>query len=386
MERTELLAVTRRVLDCIEADTLETAEGIRREPAAAFTDPDRFAADRTMLERSPHVVGWSGEIRSPGDFTTKDVNGTPVLLVRDDGGQVRAFVNACTHRGGRVADGCGRAQRFTCSYHAWSYRSDGSLAGIPSRDMFEGVDPGTMGLRALPVSERCGLLTVGLHDGVDVESALDGVSEHLAGFDYADYEHIETRSFEVATNWKLAVDINFEGYHFAHLHRTTLHPFLVNNSVFDTFGRHSRWVFPLRSTADLRLKPEAEWPDRFDGGVVYGIFPSCVLLESEPSATMLRVYPGSTPGTCTVHVSEAALTPIIDEAVRAQRLFALDITCSVLGDEDFPAAEQCQQGVEHALDHVVIGRNEPLVQHFHRQWAESIGADADADADGVRSG
>jgi phenylpropionate dioxygenase-like ring-hydroxylating dioxygenase large terminal subunit len=373
MDRTELLDVTRRVLDCIESDTLETAGGIRREPSAAFTDTGRFEADRAMLDRSPHVVGWSGEIKEPGDFTTKDVNGTPVLLVRGDDGRARAFVNACTHRGGQVAEGCGRAQRFTCAYHAWSYRSDGSLAGIPSREMFEGVDPDVLGLRSLPINERCGLLTVGLHADVDVDAALDGVSEHLTGFDYSLYEHIETRSFEVATNWKLAVDINFEGYHFAYLHRNTLHPFLVNNSVFDTFGRHCRWVFPLRATADLRLKPEDEWPDRFDGGVVYGIFPSCVLLESQVSATMLRVYPGDTPGTCVVHVSEASLTPIVDEAVRAQRVFALDITCTVLADEDFPAAEQCQRGAEHALDHVIIGRNEPLVQHFHQQWAEAVG-------------
>jgi phenylpropionate dioxygenase-like ring-hydroxylating dioxygenase large terminal subunit len=372
VQRSELLAMTKRVLDCVETDSLDTAEGVRQEPAEVFTDPGRFASERAMLRRVPHVVGWAGEVRSPGDYTTKDVDGTAVLIARDESGQVRAFVNACTHRGGRVASDCGHALRFTCGYHAWSYKSDGTLAGIPSKEMFAGVDQSALGLRALPVSERGELLTVGLDSEVDVDGALDTVIDHLSGFDFAEYEHVETRTLRVAANWKLAVDVNFEGYHFAHLHRESLFPFLTNNSVFDTFGSHCRWAFPLRTIGDLRQLPENEWPERFNGGVVYGLFPSCVLLKSEVSATMIRVYPGSTPREAVVHVSEAALTPITVEAVRKARLFALDITCAVLSDEDFPVAEQCQHGVEEALSHVLIGRNEPLVQHRHDQWQSAV--------------
>ena len=372
MQRSELLAVTKRVLDCLETDSLETAGKIRREPATVFTDPERFAAERAMLRRVPHVVGWAGEVRSPGDYTTKDVDGTAVLIVRDDSGTLRAFVNACTHRGGRVASDCGHALRFTCRYHAWSFKTDGTLAGIPSKEMFSGVDQTALGLRALPISERGGLLTVGLDSAVDVDGVLDTVIDHLSGFDFADYEHVETRTLRVSANWKLAVDVNFEGYHFAHLHRKSLFPILTNNSVFDTFGSHCRWVFPLRTIRELRQLPEDEWPERFNGGVVYGLFPSCILLESDVSATMIRVYPGAIPGEAVVHVSEAALTPITDEAVREARTFALDITCAVLRDEDFPAAEQCQHGVEQALSHVIIGRNEPLVQHWHDRWQAEV--------------
>jgi carnitine monooxygenase subunit len=364
--------VTKRVLDCVDTDSLETTGDIRREPATVFTDPERFAAEQDMLRQVPHVVGWAGEVRNPGDYTTKDVNGIPVLIVRDESGTLRAFINACTHRGGRVAADCGHALRFTCGYHAWSFKTDGTLAGIPSKEMFSGVDQITLGLRALPVSERAGLLTVGLDSTVDVDHLLDTLDEHLSGFDFADYEHVETRTLRVSANWKLAVDVNFEGYHFAHLHRKSLFPFLTNNSVFDTFGPHCRWAFPMRTISELRQTPEDEWPERFSGGVVYGLFPSCVLLESEVSATMIRVYPGAVPGQAVVHVSEAALTPIVDETVREARTFALDITCAVLRDEDFPAAEQCQQGVEHALSHIVIGKNEPLVQHWHDRWQAAL--------------
>jgi 3-phenylpropionate/trans-cinnamate dioxygenase subunit alpha len=56
----------------------------------------------------------------------------PVLVMRDNEGQVRAFLNVCRHRGNRLcrAD-AGNAATFTCAYHGWTYRNDGRLVGVP---------------------------------------------------------------------------------------------------------------------------------------------------------------------------------------------------------------------------------------------------------------
>ena len=56
----------------------------------------------------------------------------PVLVVRDNDGHVRAFLNVCRHRGNRLcrAD-AGNAASFTCAYHGWTYRNDGRLVGVP---------------------------------------------------------------------------------------------------------------------------------------------------------------------------------------------------------------------------------------------------------------
>lgn len=376
MRRPATLALTRRVLDCVSGETLETAPEPHVEPAASFTDAELHRADLAMMRRVPHVVGWAGEVAAPGDYTTKDVAGTPVLIVRDGAGGLRAFLNACAHRGARVAAGAGTAQRFTCRYHAWSYGTDGRLAGVPSREMFAGLDLECRGLRPLPVSERCGLLTVGLDEGVDVEGALEDVADELVGFSYERYQHVETRTFDVAANWKLTVDVNFEGYHFPFLHRETLHPLVTNNSVFDTFGRHCRWAFPARAISAIRDVPEEHWPDRFIGTVVYGIFPSCVLIEGPRSAQLLRVYPGATPGSSVVHLTEGSHAPVIDEAEREERLAGFAIACQVLRGEDFPAAEECQRGLERGVPEVLVGRNEPLVQHLHRVWQASVGGES----------
>lgn len=361
-------SMTRRVLDHFAASGLDTADDVMLVPAEVFTDPDRFAADRQMMRQVPHVVAWGGEIAEPGDYTTKDVMGTPVLLLRDKGGAARAFANVCAHRGAQVAAGCGRATRFTCPYHAWTYDSRGRLASLPGRQMFKGVELSELGLRPLPVSEQAGLIVVGLDASVAVDGFLDDARDDLVSFGFDDYAYAQSAELHLRADWKLAVDVNFEGYHFPFLHKETLAPIVTNNSVFDIFGIHCRWAFPFRNIEELRDVPEEDWPERFSGSVVYGIFPSCVLVESPVSTLMLRIYPGESPGTCVAHMVGGSLHPMKDDADRLLAQSGYDGATAVLRDEDFPAAEACQRGAEHGLENIILGRSEPLVQHLHRTW------------------
>lgn len=365
-------SMTRRVLEHFDTKGLDVADAVLNVPADVFTSMDRFVGEREMLLQSPHVVAWGSEIPESGDYTTKDVMGTPILLVRHDDGQIKAFVNVCAHRGAQVASGCGRATRFTCPYHAWSYDSNGRLASLPARRMFDGVDLSQLGLRPLPVGEQGGLIVVGLNESVSVAGFLDSAIDDLTCLGFERYAYAESMDLTLKANWKLAVDVNFEGYHFPYLHKDTLAPIVTNNSVFDVFGRHCRWAFPFRNIEELRDVPEQDWPERFSGSVVYGIFPSCVLVESPVSTLMLRIYPGDTPNTCVVHMIGGALHPMTDENDRLLAKAGFDGATAVLRDEDFPAAEACQRGAEHGLENIIVGRAEPLVQHLHRQWDSAL--------------
>ena len=331
MDRAPMRTLNRRVLAHFDTGSLDQAPDVLLAPASDFTSLARHAADQKMMQRATHVVGWGGEIPEPGDFTTKDVAGTPVVLIRGKDGEARAFVNACLHRGATVAAGCGNAQRLTCPYHAWSYDTEGRLAGVPDRNSFDADLLANRTLKALPTSEPAGLLVISLDPTTHVEGVLDQLLPELTTFAFSRYSHAETRVFHLRTNWKLGVDVNFEGYHFPYLHKDSLFPFCTNNSVVDTFGDNCRWAFPFRDIVALHEVPEVSWPKEFVGVVVYGLFPSCVLVQSRGGAAqMIRVYPGETPGTCTIYVTTSHVGPILTEEDRAEADSIMEALCRVL--------------------------------------------------------
>jgi len=370
MNREDTLSTTQRVLDLIDRNTLECAPAAQRFPSDLFVDPKRFQKDREFISRSPHVMAYAGEIRR-GHYLARSVARIPVLLVRDKSDILRAFLNACAHRGACVARGEGKAQSFKCSYHAWCYNQEGKLIARPGAEHFDGIDEAGLGLKPLPVVEERGLVIVGLQDGVEVAGHLDSVA-HALEYPYQQYEHLKTWEFTVEANWKLVVDVNFEGYHFPFLHKNSLHPIALGNASFDLFDLHGRWAFPLRTIDRLRDLPKNEWPDCFEGTVVYFLFPCCVLVQGSTASQMIRVYPGSHPGQAQVQFSYMLNGPATEEE-REGHLQGAQFAIELLRGEDFVAAAECQQGFEAGRDSLVLGNNEPLLQHIHRVWDEAVG-------------
>lgn len=373
MNQKGVIALTQRLIDRVNSNTSDEAEQPMTISSRVFLDPDLWRREREELFLStPQAVGFAGEVAKPDSYLSTESMGIPIVITRDETGKLHAFVNACAHRSARVAEGRGEAKRLNCRFHGWSYSLDGRLAGRPRDEAFEPAGR-NCDLVELPVSDRSGLIVVGLRPSMDqavVGHALDDITPALEGYKLDTVHSVETRRYEVAANWKIVVNLSHESYHFATLHRDSLSPLMTSHAVTDEFGNHTRWAFPLRGITELQGMDKSQWPERPPATMNHTVYPGTVIVINPTDAQMIRVEPGSSPDTSIVYYSGVCDDiKRMDDARRAYE-FGGDI----FEGEDLPAAEQCQQGIAApGRESVILGRNEPIVQFWHRKWGDACG-------------
>jgi phenylpropionate dioxygenase-like ring-hydroxylating dioxygenase large terminal subunit len=373
MNRDNTISLIERLINRIETNTTDEAPDMMTESVADFLCPERFARERhQFFLNSPQVIGFSGEVKEPGSYITAEAMGTPVVVTRDNDGNLNAFVNACAHRGAKVAHGCGNKQRLTCKFHGWTYSLDGSFYGRPQDSCFDTADK-NCGLKKLPVSDRSGLIVIGLNPDIPqtlIDNHLSDIQDQFSGFDFHEMHTLETRRFEVKANWKIIAALSYESYHFATLHRDSVAQWLRPNAVYDTFNnKHSRWAFAMKGTEKLKEKDPTQWPAAVPGAVSHALFPGTVVITNPEDAQIIRTEPGNSVDTAIVYYSGVCRHKEKMEASRA----AYDFGGQAFEHEDLPAAIECQQGLSNGRETLFIGRNEPIVQFWHRLWHEKLG-------------
>ena len=101
-----------RLIDHIVNDSSDEYKDSITEPASFFTDPERFEKERQQFFLdTPQLIGFSGSVSEPDSFMTVECMGIPIVVTRNGLGELKAFINACSHRGARVADGTGNKKQ-----------------------------------------------------------------------------------------------------------------------------------------------------------------------------------------------------------------------------------------------------------------------------------
>ncbi|HEX2567654.1 MAG TPA: aromatic ring-hydroxylating dioxygenase subunit alpha [Burkholderiales bacterium] len=196
---------------------------------AAYVDPEIYALEEERIFRRAWLyVGHESEIPAAGDYVLAPLGGEEVLLVRQEDGSVGALHNRCAHRGARIATCPGKGARtLRCPYHAWTYRLDGSLLGVPLPDGY--ADAPRAGLARVARVESYRGFIFATHD-----PGAPSLTEYLGGLASA-FDNTVDRApagtltrfggrlqLEYRGNWKMFMENALDLVHPGFVHRSSV--------------------------------------------------------------------------------------------------------------------------------------------------------------------
>jgi choline monooxygenase len=338
--------------------------------AVAYTDPVWFDVDRReILSKSWQWVCHAEKVRAHGSYTTTDVAGRPIAIVRDQSGVLRAFYNVCKHRAHSVLAGEGRVQRIVCPYHAWRYRLDGRLAAAPCTGNLKQFAPDDIRLTEVSVEEFCGFVFVNLDPAArplrEVSGSLASEIRHWApDIEQLTFGHRLT--YDIKSNWKNIVDNFLECYHCPTAHKDFCS--LVDMSTYKvtTQGIYSshmadagRSTNTAYDTAGAKVRTHAVW----------WLWPTTCLMRypGRSSMIVLNIVPVGSDRTRETY-DFFLETPEPDEGERR----AIHYLDTVLQAEDIAIVEDVQRGMNTPAfeqgrivnDPAGSGTSEHAVHHF----------------------
>lgn len=207
------------------------------------------AEEENLWPKVWHLGGVLAELEEEGDFIRHNFGQESIIMVRQADDSIKAFYNACPHRGNRLVLGdVGSAPRLTCGYHGWQFDLDGTLAKVQDPDDFPGGNPcGKVHLTEL----RCETFGPFVFWCMDPDAKplvewLDPFPARLAGYGLDNWVRVLNLSADCEFNWKIIRDNFNESYHLP-----TIHPELstfINDGLPDTLfemypsGHNSMWM------------------------------------------------------------------------------------------------------------------------------------------------
>lgn len=222
-------------------------------PMFVYTDPDVYELElERLFGRSWLFLAHVSEIPRPGSFVVRTMGEESVIVGRGDDNVVRVFLNACRHRGTRLAcEDFGEVTMWRCPYHGFTYGSKGEFMGTLMGVPFErAAYPGGLDRDALHLVEARTEIYQGLvfatwtKNGPSLAEFLGNARWYLdliVGRAEMEVVGVPER-WVVPTNWRLPSE-NFtaDAYHTA-----TAHSFLSRLGMVKgvDFGRDGYHVDP----------------------------------------------------------------------------------------------------------------------------------------------
>jgi phenylpropionate dioxygenase-like ring-hydroxylating dioxygenase large terminal subunit len=271
-------------------------------PLARYTDRQLYALEvENAFKRRWLFACNESEVATPGRFKVLDNPIAPIVVVRGKDGAVRAFLNACRHRGAPVvAQECGTAKRFVCPYHAWAYDLDGSLLMATQRSFFGDLTNEDRALAPVRCEQWGTMIFVNLDpDAPSLQDEYAPLISRYSDIMEAPLRLGASRSWDIECNWKVALEGFMEAYHVSTVHVQS------GGNLFDASAAtialypngHSIMFVPYYDSVDLtefypRNAPEIKDPRVYeDLNPSLFCFPNMVAVGGANSIPMQQFWP-----------------------------------------------------------------------------------------------
>ncbi|MGE0621530.1 MAG: Rieske 2Fe-2S domain-containing protein [Pseudomonadales bacterium] len=227
-------------------------------PFSRYTSPEFHALEMARLW--PKVWQWAcreEHLPGRGDYVVYDVGRYSALVIRGEDDRVRAFVNACPHRGMQFADAgsCGRGKQFIrCPFHGMAWHLDGTLKEIPCRWDFPHVEDAAFTLTEIPCDTWAGFVFVNFdRDCAPLAAHLEVLPEHFADWGLENrFVALHTRKV-LPGNWKMCMEGFLEAFHVLATHPEGLGTASWANTQYDIFGANVTRFLQALSTGNPYL-------------------------------------------------------------------------------------------------------------------------------------
>ncbi|MBD2729714.1 aromatic ring-hydroxylating dioxygenase subunit alpha [Nostoc sp. FACHB-892] len=194
-------------------------------PPSYYQDTEIFQREQVLIFQNLwNFAGFTIDLQSHNDYICAEIGGKSII-VQNFHGELRAFLNVCSHRFSQIHQLPQGNGALKCPYHSWTFNCDGIPIGIPLVERFDTItDAKRESLRLEKwLVETCGKLVFVKRndDGIILKEFLGSIYEKLAEFSEAFGQKINEWQVKVNANWKITTENTLEGYHVFPVHKNT---------------------------------------------------------------------------------------------------------------------------------------------------------------------
>ncbi|MBX9974736.1 aromatic ring-hydroxylating dioxygenase subunit alpha [Cytobacillus firmus] len=325
-------------------------------PSWIYTDPKVLEAEkREIFRKTWQYAGHMSQVSKPGDYFTTDVADRPIIISHGQDGELRAFYNVCSHRASKLAEGEGNKAVFTCPYHAWTYRTDGSLLKAPNMKGCDHFDHQEFCLKTIKLEIMHSFIFVNLNpDAVSMKVQYPDLFKHVAKYDLDSLNRVSVKETICRSNWKIGIDNYLECDHCSIVHKTLVSKLDMKQYEMTMSDYYSYQGTPLKGK-NLNF-------ELGQGGRYYWLYPN-TWFSFDPGPANLSIHqskPIDSKTTKYVYTTFFLGDEITEEE---KELMEMD---ELVRKEDLDICEMVQTGMETgAYSQGRFSLTENLVHHFH---------------------